>query len=108
MVFNRREEFLTSSPDITKQTLSKLNAMATKLYKTDDYIGAVAIYSILFEHASKSNRTHPELFICHSNCAAAYMKLEQYEDALQHAARCTILAEAALRRYVAVYPQILP
>lgn len=98
-ILKRREEFLKSSPGIMKQTLSKLNASATNLYKSEDYVGSVAIYSILFENASKNNRTHPELFICHSNCAAAYMKLEQYENALEHAARCTILAESALRRY---------
>lgn len=54
---------------------------------------------MLFAKARQSNLTHPELYICHSNCSAAYLHLGLYSEALQHANKSQQLAQASLRRW---------
>lgn len=83
-----------------KRSLSDLNSEATKMCSDGDHIAAVAIYRILFTRAATLNLTHPELYICYSNSSAACLKLELFEEALEHAGHCARLAEASLRRYV--------
>ncbi|KAI8104703.1 hypothetical protein M9434_003256 [Picochlorum sp. BPE23] len=78
--------------------LSSLNTRATALYKENKLEDAIAIYTIMFEKAKKNNLTHPEMYICHGNCSAAYLKLEKYEEALWHAERSMLLAQSSLRR----------
>eukprot|EP00889_Picochlorum_renovo_P001971 jgi/Picre1/29001/NNA_004395.t1 len=78
--------------------LSSLNTKATALYKENKLEDAIAIYTIMFEKAKKNNLTHPEMYICHGNCSAAYLKLEKYEEALWHAERSMLLAQSSLRR----------
>jgi protein arginine N-methyltransferase 7 len=58
----------------------------------------VATYLALFAKAQHSNLTHPEMYVCHSNCAAAYLKLGLFQEALRHANKCQTLAETSLRR----------
>jgi hypothetical protein len=48
--------------------------------------------------AQEGNLTHPELYITHSNRAAAYLNLGLYEEALWDARRCQVLAEAQFAR----------
>lgn len=80
------------------QALSQINAAAAALQKGGDAEGSAALYRALFVKARRLNLTHPELYICHCNAAAAYLSLELPEEALQHAERCRALAEASLRR----------
>jgi hypothetical protein len=94
----RVTELLASNPAMAKRSLSELNSEATKMCSNGDHIAAMAIYCILFTRASTLNLTHPELYICYSNSSAACLKLELYEEALEHAGHCARLAEASLRR----------
>ena len=59
------------------------------------------MYAALFAKARASNLTHPELYVCHSNAAAAYLALGLHADALRHATQCQQLAAASLRRRAA-------
>lgn len=79
-------------------TLSALNAKATDKFKAGELEQAIAIYEILFEKAQRNNLTHPELFVCYGNCAAAYLKLALYEEAMVYAEKSSKLAESSLRR----------
>ena len=56
------------------------------------------MYRALFSRAAANNLTHPELYICHNNCSAAYFRLGLYSEALEHAGYGARLAEASLRR----------
>jgi len=96
----RITELLAANPSMPKRSLSDLNSEATKMCSNGDHVKAIAIYRILFTRAATLNLTHPELYICYSNSSAALLKLEMYEEALEHAGHCARLAEASLRRYV--------
>lgn len=80
------------------KTLSALNSKATRLFKENQLEEAVAMYLLMFEKARKNNITHPEMHVCHGNCSAAYLKLEMFESALEHAEKSLTMAEASLRR----------
>ena len=79
-------------------TLAQLNAEAARLQRQGDAVGAVAAYAALFARAQRLNLTHPEMYVCHGNCAGAYLGLRLFEEALRHTERCRQLAEASLRR----------
>lgn len=96
---DRKSELQAADPAFAARPLAELNSAATKALKAGDPLSAVAIYDILFDRSSKSNITHPELYVCYSNCSAACLELELYEQAMSHAEKCTRLAEASLRRY---------
>jgi len=83
---------------LASRTLNDFNAEAAAQQKAGDYVGAAATYGALFVKARQANLTHPELYVCHSNCSAAYLRLGLYQEALQQANRCQLLAEASLRR----------
>ena len=91
-------ELLAANPALPKRTLAEMNTGATKFCTSGDALGAVALYKILFTRAAQLNLMHPELYVCHSNCSAACLKLELFEEALEHAGHCNRLAEASLRR----------
>ena len=86
---------------LAQRTLNDFNAEATKQQKAGELTAAVATYNALFAKARHSNVTHPELYVCHSNCAAACLQLGLFTEALQHAGRCQSLAETSLRRWAA-------
>lgn len=94
----REAELRSSRPELCSYKLLELNAEATKNIKNEDYVGALAVYYILFARSEKLNLTHPELYVCHSNASAAYLKLEMYEEALDQAVKCAQLAEQSFRR----------
>lgn len=97
-ITERISELLIQSPDLPHQPLMDLNTQAARWLKNGDSISAAAIYTILFNRAATNNITHPELYVCHSNCSAANLKLELFEEALKHAEKCRQLAERSLRR----------
>jgi protein arginine N-methyltransferase 7 len=76
-----------------------LNAQAAKLQKEGDLVGAVATYHALFAKARQSNVTHPELYVCHSNCSGAYLALGMFTEAAAQADSCQTLAYGSLRRW---------
>ena len=102
-VAQRQTELVSANPSLSKRSLSELNSEATKMWSSCDNSGAVAVYNLLFSRAAQLHITHPELFVCHSNCSAACLKIGLYEDALVHAYKCAQLAESSLRRYGASF-----
>lgn len=86
---------------LASRSLADFNAEAAKQQKAGEHAAAVATYLALFAKAQHANLTHPELYVCHSNCAAAYLKLGLFQEALRHANKCQTLAETSLRRWVA-------
>ena len=99
-VIERVAELLAADPGLPKRSLSELNAQAVKLSTSGDSTGSLATYRVLFTRASQLNLTHPELYVCHSNYSAACLKVELFEEALEHAGHAARLAEASLRRYL--------
>ncbi|KAL4424877.1 hypothetical protein ABPG77_002100 [Micractinium sp. CCAP 211/92] len=83
---------------LASRSLQDFNAEATAQIKAGEHAAAAATYGALFAKARQSNLTHPELYICHSNCSAAYLHLGLFSEALQHANKCQQLAQASLRR----------
>lgn len=83
---------------LASRTLADFNAEAAAQLKAGDHAAAAATYGALFAKAQASNLTHPELYVCHSNAAAAYLGLGLHSEALRHANRCQELARASLRR----------
>lgn len=97
----RTQALLAHGPAyLAKRTLNDFNAEAAAHQKAGEHAAAVAVYQTLFAKARQSNLTHPELYICHSNCAAAYLALGLHSEALQQADKCQRMAEASLRRWV--------
>eukprot|EP00887_Chlorella_sp_A99_P001822 scaffold19.g1822.t1 len=84
--------------ELMAKSLHEINAAATALQKRGDAVGAAATYAALFAKAGRLNLTHPELYICYCNSAAAHLALGLHEEVLFHAERCRQLAEASLRR----------
>ena len=66
---------LVADPAFHNKPLSELNAEAAAKHRQQDYVGAIAAYHKLFERQRLFNLHHPELFVCHSNRAAAYLKV---------------------------------
>lgn len=89
---------VADDPAFLTRPLAALHAEAAALQKRGDLLAAVAAYHKLFLRASKLNVTHPDLHVCHGNCAGAYLGLGLHEAALRHAERSRKLAEAALRK----------
>ncbi|KAK3261796.1 hypothetical protein CYMTET_29312, partial [Cymbomonas tetramitiformis] len=52
----------------------------------------------VFRKMKEGNLTHPEVYITHSNRAAAYLNLGLYEEALHDARKCQDLAEAQFEK----------
>lgn len=98
-VEQRTQELLARGPEyLASRNLNDFNAEAAAQLKAGEPAAAAATYCALFAKARQSNVTHPELYICHSNCSAAFLKLGLYSEALKHADQCQLLAEASLRR----------
>lgn len=66
--------------------------------QAEDFVGAVAAYAKLFARCRALNISHPQLYVCHANRAAAFLKLRLFEDALKDAERCRQLAEASFKK----------
>ena len=95
-----RELLAGQGPDsLAGRTLNDLNAEAARQQKAGQPAAAVATYLALFHRARQANLTHPELYVCHSNCAAAYLQLGLHKEALRQADACQRLAQASLRRW---------
>jgi len=82
----------------------QLNSEAAKHQKSGDHIQSLAIYSALFDRATRRNITHPEMYICYSNAAAASLSIHHYDQALSHAETCRQLAESALKKNTKAFP----
>ena len=100
-VQQERRQLLAADPSLPSLPLSELNKRAATLLKGGNPAAAAAAYHILFAKAARQNLTHPELYVCHSNCAAAYLQLGLHEEALRQADACQRLAQASLRRWAA-------
>lgn len=95
----RMQGLLSKGPSyLASRTLHDFNAEAAAQMKAGEYAAAAATFGALFAKARQANLTHPELYVCHSNCAAAYLHLGLHSEALQHANKCQQLAQASLRR----------
>ncbi len=66
--------------------------------QAEDFVGAVASYAKLFARCRRLNISHPQLYVCHANRAAAFLRLGLYDEALQDAERARSLAEASFKR----------
>lgn len=73
------------------------------LLQADDFVGAVAAYAKLFARCRALNISHPQLYVCRANRAAAFLKLHLYDEALKDTERCRQLAEASFRRRVQLF-----
>ena len=80
------------------QTLAYLNTEAVHFHKGGYFNEAVLAYGRLLNRARANNLTHAEMYSCYNNRAAAYLKLQKYEEALQDAESARKLAKAALKR----------
>ncbi|KAK9815442.1 hypothetical protein WJX72_003717 [[Myrmecia] bisecta] len=89
---------LLADADYRRMPLSQLNKAAAALQKLGDNVGAVAAYGRLFRKVQEMNLCHAELHVCHSNRAAAYLKLGLFEEALWDAECARKLAQDALKR----------
>eukprot|EP00959_Pyramimonas_sp_CCMP1952_P229822 4805128-Pyramimonas_sp.AAC.1 len=58
--------------------------------KSGDEARCVAAYAKVFLKIKQGNLTHPELYVTHSNRAAAFLSLGLYEEALWDAAKCQV------------------
>lgn len=66
--------------------------------QAEDLVGAVAAYAKLFARCRALNVGHPQLYVCHANRAAAYLRLRLYDEALLDAERCRALAQASFKK----------
>ena len=61
-------------------------------------VSAVAAYGRLFQRVAALRLTHPELYTCHSNRAAALLRLGLFDAALLDAERCRLLAAESFKK----------
>jgi len=61
-------------------------------------ISAVAAYGRLFRRVTALRLTHPELYTCHSNRAAALLRLGLFDEALLDAEHCRLLAAESFKK----------
>ena len=59
---------------------------------------AVVAYAKLFRRAVSLRLSHPELYTCYGNRAAAFLKLGLYDEALLDAERCRQLAQESFKK----------
>ena len=69
-------------------------------------MSAVAAYGRVFQRVSALRLTHPQLYTCHGNRAAALLKLGMFDEALLDAERCRLLAHESFKKCVSTenYP----
>jgi len=87
-----------SDADFKRKSLHELNCEALQFHKAGDDLRCVAAFAKLFRKIRENNVVHRELYVVHSNRAAAYLNLGLYEEALWDARRCAELAEAQFAR----------
>lgn len=87
-----------ADPNFKAKTLVELNSEAVRFLKTGDDMRCIGAFAKLFCKLRENNLTHKELYVAHSNRAAAYLNLGLYEEALWDARRCATLAEAQFAR----------
>lgn len=68
------------------------------MLQNEEFAGAIAGYAKLFARCRALNISHPQLYVCYANRAAAYLKLQLFDEALQDAERCRQLAEASFKK----------
>ena len=95
LAFVRR---LSADPEFKRKTLLQLNAEAVQFHRDGDDLRCVAAYAKFFRKLRENNVVHKELYVAHSNRAAAYLNLGLYEEALWDARRCAELAELQFAR----------
>ena len=61
-------------------------------------ISAVATYGCLFQRVTALRLTHPALYTCHGNRAAALLRLGLCNEALLDAERCRLLAAESFKK----------
>ena len=57
----------------------------------------MAAYTKVFRKIKEGNLTHPELYVTHSNRAAAFLGLGLYEEALWDATKCQVCVPCFMR-----------
>ena len=87
-----------ADPDFKAKPLHQLNSEALSFHKAGDYLHCVAAFATMFRKVQENNVVHRELYVAHSNRAAAYLSLGLYEEALWDARRCAELAERQFMR----------
>jgi hypothetical protein len=68
------------------------------MLQEEDFVGAIAGYAKLFARCRALNISHPQLCVCHANRAAAFLKLQLFDEALKDAERCCQLAESSFKK----------
>lgn len=89
---------LSADPEFKRKTLLQLNTEAVQFHRDGDDLRCVAAYAKVFRKLRENNVVHKELYVVHSNRAAAYLNLGLYEEALWDARRCAELAELQFAR----------
>ena len=89
---------LSADPDFKRKSLQQLNSEALQFHRDGDDMRCVAAFAKLFRKLRENNVVNRELYVAHSNRAAAYLNLGLYEEALWDARRCAELAELQFAR----------
>ncbi len=89
---------LSDDPDFKRKPLHQLNSEALQFHRDGDDMRCVAAFAKLFRKLRENNVVHRELYVAHSNRAAAYLNLGLHEEALWDARRCAELAELQFAR----------
>jgi protein arginine N-methyltransferase 7 len=92
-IIRLRDELFAADPGFKRKTCAALNAEAVAHLKNGDDLRCVAAFAKLFRKVRDNHLVHKELYVCHSNRAAAYLNLGLFEEALWDARRCQELAE---------------
>lgn len=87
-----------ADPNFKAKSLIELNNEAVRFLKAGDDLRCVGAFAKFFCKLRENNLTHKELYVVHSNRAAAYLNLGLYEEALWDARRCAALAEQQFAR----------
>jgi protein arginine N-methyltransferase 7 len=67
-------------------------------------VSAAAAYGRIFQRVLALRLTHPQLYTCHSNRAAALLKLGLFDEALLDAERCRVLAHESFKKCAHINP----
>lgn len=106
-VADRLAKLRLHEAEYKRLSITEWNNEAAKHSKEGDHITSVALYTLLFEKTERLRLTHPELYVCYSNCAGALLRLKLFDEAVQMAEKCKRVAEASFKRFVPVCSRCL-
>ena len=81
-------------------SLAAINSEAVAHLKASKHFEAIVAFDKLFKRLEKKHLTHADLHTCYNNRAAAFLRLQLYNEALQDSEQARKLAEVALKRCI--------